>query len=286
MKMINKIQGFIELTRLDKPVGIYLLFWPSFIGLLLGAIDRGSIEFKNYFILIIGTVLVRSCGCIINDINDYKFDRLVSRTKNRPLASGKMGMTEAWLYFILLATLSLCLLFFVPLYTIYASLVVAVFIMIYPLTKRFLKAPQFFLGITFGSGTIISFSLVSSDFSLSLLILFIGTVLWIISFDTIYAFEDIADDLKIGINSTPILWGDQALNISKYLHLAFYVSLALIGFINKFSLFFLLVLIILLGLYIHQRRLINNDQYLDAFKFNNWIGMFASMGFVIEAFLI
>ena len=284
--MINKIQGFIELTRLDKPVGIYLLFWPSFIGLLLGAINSGSIEFKNYFILIIGTVLVRSCGCIINDINDYKFDRLVSRTKNRPLASGKMGMTEAWLYFTLLATLSLCLLFFVPLYTIYASLVVAVFIMIYPLTKRFLKAPQFFLGITFGSGTIISFSLVSSDFSLSLLILFIGTVLWIISFDTIYAFEDIADDLKIGINSTPILWGDQALNISKYLHLAFYVSLALIGFINKFSLFFLLILIILLGLYIHQRRLINNDQYLDAFKFNNWIGMFASMGFVIEAFLI
>ena len=284
--MINKIQGFIELTRLDKPVGIYLLFWPSFIGLLLGAIDRGSIEFKNYFILIIGTVLVRSCGCIINDINDYKFDRLVSRTKNRPLASGKMGMTEAWLYFILLASLSLCLLFFVPLYTIYASLVVAVFIMIYPLTKRFLKAPQFFLGITFGSGTIISFSLVSSDFSLSLLILFIGTVLWIISFDTIYAFEDVADDLKIGINSTPILWGDQALNISKYLHLAFYVSLAMIGFINKFSLFFLLVLIILLGLYIHQRRLINNDQYLDAFKFNNWIGMFASIGFVIEAFLI
>ena len=284
--MINKIQGFIELTRLDKPVGIYLLFWPSFIGLLLGAINRGSIEFKNYFILIIGTVLVRSCGCIINDINDYKFDRLVSRTKNRPLASGRMGMTEAWLYFILLATLSLCLLFFVPLYTVYASLVIAVFIMIYPLTKRFLKAPQFFLGITFGSGTIISFSLVSSDFSLSLLILFIGTVLWIISFDTIYAFEDIADDLKIGINSTPILWGDQALNIAKYLHLAFYVSLALIGFINKFSLFFLLVLIILLGLYIHQRRLINNDQYLDAFKFNNWIGMFASMGFVIEAFLI
>ena len=284
--MINKIQGFIELTRLNKPVGIYLLFWPSFIGLLLGAIDRGSIEFKNYFILIIGTVLVRSSGCIINDINDYKFDRLVSRTKNRPLASGKMGMTEAWLYFILLATLSLCLLFFVPLYTIYASLVVAVFIMIYPLTKRFLKAPQFFLGITFGSGTIISFSLVSSDFSLSLLILFIGTVLWIISFDTIYAFEDIVDDLKIGINSTPILWGDQALNISKYLHLAFYVSLALIGFINKFSLFFLLILIILLGLYIHQRRLINNHQYLDAFKFNNWIGMFASMGFVIEAFLI
>ena len=87
--MIKKIKGFIELTRLDKPIGIYLLFWPSFIGLLLGTINAGSIEFKNYFILITGTILVRSCGCIINDINDYKFDKLVSRTKNRPLAQVK-----------------------------------------------------------------------------------------------------------------------------------------------------------------------------------------------------
>ena len=285
---MQQLNLFIELTRLKKPIGYMLLFWPCAWGLTLAYDFTNNINTYLLYIVFffLGSVLMRSAGCIVNDIVDRNLDKKVKRTKNRPLASKKMGMTEAWLYFILLATLSLCLLFFVPLYTIYASLVVAVFIMIYPLTKRFLKAPQFFLGITFGSGTIISFSLVSSDFSLSLLILFIGTVLWIISFDTIYAFEDIADDLKIGINSTPILWGDQALNISKYLHLAFYVSLALIGFINKFSLFFLLVLIILLGLYIHQRRLINNDQYLDAFKFNNWIGMFASIGFVIEAFLI
>tara|TARA_B100001059_G_scaffold234165_1_gene275951 strand:+ start:613 stop:1467 length:855 start_codon:yes stop_codon:yes gene_type:complete len=284
--MIKKIKGFIELTRLDKPIGIYLLFWPSFIGLLLGSINAGSIEFKNYFILITGTILVRSCGCIINDINDYKFDKLVSRTKNRPLASGKIGLAEAWLYFILLAILSLSLLFFVPPFTIYISLLVAVFIMIYPLTKRFLKAPQFFLGITFGSGTIISYSLVSSDFTLSLVVLFVGTVSWIISFDTIYAFEDIADDLKIGIYSTPILWGDQALNISKYLHLIFYLSLGFIGYINKFSLLFILMLMILFVLFVQQKRLINNKQYLDAFKFNNWIGMVASLGFIVETFLV
>jgi len=284
--MIKKIQGFIELTRLDKPIGIYLLFWPSFLGLLLGGLNSGLMEYKNYLILAIGSVLVRSLGCIINDINDYKFDRLVSRTKDRPLASGKINITEAWIYFIVLATLSLILLIFVPPFTVYVSLIVGVFIMVYPLTKRFLKAPQFFLGITFGSGTIISYSLASPDLSISIIALFIGTVMWIISFDTIYAFEDIEDDIKIGINSTPILWGDKTLIISNYLHLAFYTSLAFIGYINKFSLLYVVMLIVLLGLYIYQKKLLNNKQYLDAFKFNHWIGMTAAMGFIVEIFLV
>jgi len=284
--MIKKIQGFIELTRLDKPIGIYLLFWPSFLGLLLGGLNSGLMEYKNYLILAIGSVLVRSLGCIINDINDYKFDRLVSRTKDRPLASGKINITEAWIYFIVLATLSLILLIFVPPFTVFVSLIVGVFIMVYPLTKRFLKAPQFFLGITFGSGTIISYSLASPDLSISIIALFIGTVMWIISFDTIYAFEDIEDDIKIGINSTPILWGDKTLIISNYLHLAFYTSLAFIGYINKFSLLYVVMLIVLLGLYIYQKKLLNNKQYLDAFKFNHWIGMTAAMGFIVEIFLV
>jgi len=286
MRMIKKIQGFIELTRLDKPIGIYLLFWPSFLGLLLGGLNSGLMEYKNYLILAIGSVLVRSLGCIINDINDYKFDRLVSRTKDRPLASGKINITEAWIYFIVLATLSLILLIFVPPFTVFVSLIVGVFIMVYPLTKRFLKAPQFFLGITFGSGTIISYSLASPDLSISIIALFIGTVMWIISFDTIYAFEDIEDDIKIGINSTPILWGDKTLIISNYLHLAFYTSLAFIGYINKFSLLYVVMLIVLLGLYIYQKKLLNNKQYLDAFKFNHWIGMTAAMGFIVEIFLV
>jgi len=286
MRMIKKIQGFIELTRLDKPIGIYLLFWPSFLGLLLGGLNSGYIEYKNYLILAIGSVLVRSCGCIINDINDYKFDRLVSRTKGRPLASGKINISEAWVYFIVLAALSMILLIFVPPFTVFVSLIVGVFIMVYPLTKRFLKAPQFFLGITFGSGTIISYSLASSDLSISIIALFIGTIMWIISFDTIYAFEDIEDDVKIGINSTPILWGDKALSISNYLHLAFYTSLAFIGYINQFSLLYIVILIVLFGLYIYQKKLINNKQYLDAFKFNHWIGMISAMGFIVEIFLV
>ena len=277
---------YFKLARLDKPIGTYLLLWPSLMGLMLGGISSNIYAVKNFFIVLIGAILVRSCGCVINDISDHKFDKLVSRTKDRPIASGQISLREAWLFFFILALSSLCLLLFVPITTIYISMIIAVFILLYPLTKRFLKAPQFFLGITFGSGTIISYSLVSTSFSLSILLLFIGTVLWIISFDTIYALEDIEDDKLIGINSTPILWDDKAIIISKILHLLFYFSLLLIFYINQFSLLFLVILLLLICIYFYQNSLVNKGEYLKAFKVNNWVGMIASTGFAIEIFLI
>jgi len=277
---------YFKLARLDKPVGIYLLLWPSLMGLMLGGINSDIYEVKNFFIVLIGAILVRSCGCVINDISDHRFDKLVSRTKDRPIASGQISLREAWLFFFLLALSSLGLLLFVPKTTIYISMIIAVFILLYPLTKRFLKAPQFFLGITFGSGTLISYSLVSTNFSISILLLFIGTVLWIISFDTIYALEDIEDDKLIGINSTPILWDDKAIIISKILHLLFYFSLLLIFFINQFSPLFLAILLLLFCIYLYQNSLVNQGKYLKSFKMNNWVGMIASIGFAIEIFLI
>ena len=284
--MNSKLMIYFKLARLDRPIGIYLLLWPSLMGLMLGGISSNIYAVKNFFIVLIGAILVRSCGCVINDISDHKFDKLVSRTKDRPIASGQISLREAWLFFFLLALSSLCLLLFVPITTIYISMIIAVFILLYPLTKRFLKAPQFFLGITFGSGTIISYSLVSTSFSLSILLLFIGTVLWIISFDTIYALEDIEDDKLIGINSTPILWDDKAIIISKILHLLFYFSLLLIFYINQFSLLFLVILLLLFCIYFYQNSLVNKGEYLKAFKVNNWVGMIASTGFAIEIFLI
>ena len=277
---------YFKLARLDKPVGIYLLLWPSLMGLMLGGINSDIYEVKNFFIVLIGAILVRSCGCVINDISDHRFDKLVSRTKDRPIASGQISLREAWLFFFLLALSSLGLLLFVPKTTIYISMIIAVFILLYPLTKRFLKAPQFFLGITFGSGTLISYSLVSTNLSLSILLLFIGTVLWIISFDTIYALEDIEDDKLIGINSTPILWEDRAIMISKIFHLLFYFSLLLIFYINQFSPLFLAILLLLFCIYFYQNSLVNQGKYLKAFKMNNWVGMIASIGFAIEIFLI
>ena len=215
--MINKLMIYLRLARLDKPVGIYLLLWPSLMGLMLGALNEGYIGFENYLIVLAGAILVRSCGCVINDISDHKFDKLVSRTKERPLATGEINLRQAWIFFFIMASACISLLMFVPKITFYISMVIAVFILIYPLTKRFLKAPQIFLGITFGSGTLISYSLVSTNFSLSIFIMFLGTILWIISFDTIYALEDVDDDRVIGINSTPILWEGKTIIISKIL---------------------------------------------------------------------
>lgn len=283
---MDKFKNYIKLARLDKPVGIYLLLWPSLIGLMLGILESSLFELKSFLIVLIGSILVRSCGCVINDISDHKFDKLVARTKDRPLASGEISLKEAWMFFFLTAAACFSLLIFVPKITLYISMIIAVFIIIYPLTKRFIKAPQFFLGLTFGSGTLISFSLVSTNFSISILLLFLGTVLWIISFDTIYALEDIEDDRIIGINSTPILWGDKAIFISKIFHILFYFSLLLIFFINQFSLFFLAILLIMLGIYFYQTNLIHQQKYLEAFKVNNFIGMVAVIGFATEIFLL
>ena len=286
MQMISKLMIYLRLARLDKPVGIYLLLWPSLIGLMLGGLNEGYIDFENYLIVLAGAILARSCGCVINDISDHKFDKLVSRTKDRPIAKGEVSLKGAWIFFYILASSCLSLLMFVPKTTVQISLVIAVFILIYPLTKRFLKAPQFFLGITFGSGTLISYSLASPNFSISIMILFLGAVLWIISFDTIYALADEDDDRIIGINSTPILWEDKTIIISKILHLLFYASLFLIFYVNQFSLLFLAILFILLCIYFYQYSLVNEGEYLKAFKTNHWVGMLATIGFAAEIFLI
>ena len=145
--MKNKLQPFIELARLDKPVGIYLLLWPSLLGLLLAG-TSSQIQLKNILIVLIGSILVRSCGCIINDISDYKIDKQVKRTLTRPLARGSLSLFQAWVFFIILGISSLLILLFTNPLTIKISIFFAILITLYPLTKRFLSAPQFILGIT------------------------------------------------------------------------------------------------------------------------------------------
>ena len=285
-RMKSKILNYVRLARLDKPIGIYLLLWPSLLGLLLGAISRGSIDFENILIVLVGSILVRSCGCVINDISDRDFDKVVERTKERPLASGNISLGEAWVFFIILSVASFSLLLATPLLTIKIALCVSLLIVLYPLSKRFLKAPQLILGITFGSGSVISYSLQSESFSLSIIILYIGLVAWIISFDSFYALEDIDDDKKIGINSTPILWGDKTIFIANVLHLIFYASLLLIAYLNEFSIFFLFTMGILLLLLYYQNQLAKKELYLNAFKTNNYIGLVAVLGFAAEIFLI
>ena len=283
MKFLMK---YVRLSRLDKPIGIYLLLWPSMLGLLLAAVNEGYIDFENYLIVIAGAVLVRSCGCVINDISDYKFDRLVERTKNRPIASGEISLKEAWGFFIVLSIASLSLLLVTPALTVKLALSFSLLILLYPLAKRFTKAPQVILGITFGSGSIISYSLQSDSFSLSIIILYAGLAAWIVSFDSIYALEDIEDDAKIGINSTPILWGKKTVPIANILQLLFYAAIALIAYLNTFSAFFIVTFSLLLALLYFQNKLIKAGRYIDAFKFNNNIGIVLVISFVLEIFFI
>ena len=282
--MKNKIIPYIELTRLNKPIGIYLLLWPALLGLILSSINT-QLTFKNIFIVIFGSILVRSCGCVINDISDYRIDMHVKRTVNRPLANQSISIVEAWILFIILGIISLVLLFFTNPLTIKISIFFALLITLYPLSKRFIRAPQFILGITFGSSCLIAYSLQSNEFTISLAILYIGIVAWIISFDTYYALEDKEDDLKININSTAILWGKNAVIYSKLLQITFYTCLLIIGIINKFSYLFLIGLLVLILIFIYQSKLIKNKMYIDAFKINNFVGMTAVIFFILEIIL-
>ncbi len=279
--MIDKIRSFIELARLDKPIGIYLLLWPSLLGYVLAGINS-ELKLKNFLIVVIGSIIVRSCGCVINDISDYKIDKLVKRTLNRPLALGSISLIEAWLFFLLLAISSLLLLFQTNPLTIKIAIFFAFLIMLYPLTKRFFVAPQFILGITFGSGSIIAYSLESNIFSMSLAILYSGIIAWIISFDTYYALEDKDDDERIGVNSTAILWGNNSIIYSKILHIFFYVCLLTIGIINSFSYLFYIFFFLLIYLFIRQAKIIKKKKYIEAFKINNLIGIVALVSFVFE----
>lgn len=282
--MKNKIIPYIELTRLNKPIGIYLLLWPALLGLILSSINT-QLTFKNIFIVIFGSIIVRSCGCVINDISDYRIDMHVKRTVNRPLANQSISIVEAWILFIILGIISLVLLFFTNPLTIKISIFFALLITLYPLSKRFIRAPQFILGITFGSSCLIAYSLQSNEFTISLAILYIGIVAWIISFDTYYALEDKEDDLKININSTAILWGKNAVIYSKLLQITFYTCLLIIGIINKFSYLFLIGLLVLILIFIYQSKLIKNKMYIDAFKINNFVGMTAVIFFILEIIL-
>ena len=282
--MKNKIISYIELTRLNKPIGIYLLLWPALLGLILSSINT-QLTFKNIFIVIFGSIIVRSCGCVINDISDYRIDMLVKRTVNRPLANQSISIVEAWILFIILGIISLVLLFFTNPLTIKISIFFALLITLYPLSKRFIRAPQFILGITFGSSCLIAYSLQSNEFTISLAILYIGIVAWITSFDTYYALEDKEDDLKININSTAILWGKNAVIYSKLLQITFYLCLLIIGIINKFSYLFLIGLLVLILIFMHQSKLIKNKMYIDAFKINNFVGMTAVTFFIFEIIL-
>ena len=288
---MNQLNLFIELTRLKKPIGFMLLFWPCAWGLTL-AYDFSS-SLNNYFFYLVlfflGSVFMRSAGCIVNDILDKEFDAKVFRTKNRPIASGKVSIKFAIFY-----ALSLCFFAFLVLlnfnsFTIILAFVSMPFAFTYPLMKRFTYWPQLFLGITFNYGLILGWTAVSGEISLAPLLFYLGAIFWTLGYDTIYGYQDIKDDEIIGLKSTSIKFKGEA---KKFLFICYTLLIVLFllgGYSMQFNFtFYLLLIIPLIHLLIYQMKTFDlNDpsSCLKAFKSNNLFGLIIFLNIFIEKIL-
>ena len=275
MKQLNLL---IELTRLKKPIGFMLLFWPCAWGLTL-AYDFSN-NLSNYFfyltLFFLGSILMRSAGCIVNDILDKEFDKKVSRTKNRPIASGKISIKLSLIYVALLCFIALLVLLNFNTFTISLALGSMPLAFSYPLMKRYTYWPQLFLGITFNYGLILGWVCIANQIELLPIILYIGAIFWTLGFDTIYGYQDIKDDEIIGVKSTSIMFKKNPKLFLAICYSIFIISLITVGFFMKFnSMFYISLSIPILHLFLYQIYNFNfKDQKnsLKVFKTNNLLG--------------
>jgi len=285
---MEQFKLFIEVTRLKKPIGYMLLFWPCAWGLTL-AYDFSEQISKYFFYLILfmsGSVLMRSAGCIINDIVDRKYDKKVLRTKNRPIALGKVSVQAGVAY-----SLMLCLLAFIVLIqfnnlTIYLAIGSMPLAFTYPLMKRYTYWPQLFLGITFNYGIILGWTSVNNDINPLILISYIGAIFWTIGYDTIYGFQDLIDDEIIGLKSTSIKFKNNYKLFLIVVYGLFFFSLIITGYVfNLFNIFFLITLIIvffhLFILQLKKLKFKNPAICLKIFKSNNLLGFLIMIGLLL-----
>jgi 4-hydroxybenzoate polyprenyltransferase len=276
MKQLNL---FIELIRLKKPIGFLLLFWPCAWGLTL-AYDFSN-NLNNYFfylsLFFLGSVLMRSAGCIVNDISDKEFDKKVERTKNRPIAANKVSVKLAIFYTVILCSLAFLVLINFNNLTIILALGSMPLAFTYPLMKRFTHWPQLFLGITFNYGLILGWTSVTSEISIAPIILYLGAIFWTLGYDTIYGFQDIKDDEIIGVKSTSIKFKN---NPKKFLLICYSIlilSILITGLLMNFNLLFFISLIMpILYLFLYQIQKFNSEDKencLRIFRSNNLFGV-------------
>ena len=276
---MNQINYFIELTRLKKPIGYMLLFWPCIWGLVIGYdFEKDLNDFLKFALLfLMGAILMRSAGCIVNDIVDKDFDKVVQRTKKRPIAAGNVSVKLAILYAIILCSLAFLVLIQFNFFTIILALLSMPLAFTYPLMKRFTYWPQLFLGITFNYGLLLGWSSTNTEISIIPIFFYIGAIFWTLGYDTIYGFQDIKDDEIIGVKSTSIKFKNNPKIFISFCYLIFSLCLIVTGYMMNFnSIFYIFLIFTLLHLFIFQiKRLdINStEKCLDIFKSNNFIGM-------------
>ena len=290
--MMNQLNLFFELTRLKRPIGYMLLFWPCAWGLTL-AYDFSN-DLNNYFfyltLFFLGSVLMRSAGCIVNDISDKEFDKKVERTKNRPIASNKISIKLAIFYTIVLCSLAFLVLINFNNLTIILALCSMPLAFTYPLMKRFTYWPQLFLGITFNYGLILGWTSIVGEISIAPIILYLGAIFWTLGYDTIYGFQDIKDDEIIGVKSTSIKFKKNPNLFLIICYLLFILTLIIVGLFMRFNyIFYFFMTIPVFHLFYHQ---ICNFNYKDSkncfkiFKSNNLLGLLVFISILIGKIII
>ncbi len=223
--MLKVIKPYLELMRLHQPIGFFLLLWPCLISLALAT--NGHPDLSLVIIFIIGSVIMRSAGCIFNDLIDRKFDKEVLRTKNRPITNGTISPKHAIKLLVALLISALILLFFLNELAMTIAFFAVPLIALYPFCKRFTYWPQLCLGITFNLGTLMAWASVRGSLSFSAILLYIGFIFWTLGYDTIYAHQDKDDDLKLGLKSSAIKLGDKT---AKYLNFFYTITITMIVF--------------------------------------------------------
>ncbi len=276
---MNQINLFIELTRLKKPIGYMLLFWPCAWGLTIAYNFSNNLnQYLFYLILFfLGSVLMRSAGCIINDILDRKFDKKVFRTKNRPIASGKISVNLGLIYAIILCFLAFLILINFNYFTIIVALASMPLAFTYPLMKRFTYWPQLFLGVTFNYGLILGWTSINSEVNLIPLIFYFGAIFWTLGYDTIYGFQDIKDDEIIGLKSTSIKFKSNPYIFLIVCYSTFFLILLITGYLMELNKnYFIFNVLIFLQLFIFQLRKLNikiASNCFNIFRSNNFLGL-------------
>ena len=276
---MKKLNLFIELTRLKKPIGFMLLFWPCVWGLTL-AYDFSN-DLNNYFfyltLFFFGSVLMRSAGCIVNDILDKEFDKKVSRTKNRPIASGKVSIKLGLAYVVFLCLIALLVLLNFNTLTIVLALGSMPLAFSYPLMKRYTYWPQLFLGITFNYGLILGWASIIGEISIASIVFYLGAIFWTLGYDTVYGFQDIKDDEIIGVKSTSIKFKKNPKKFLLLCYLLFITSLIILGFLMNFNYLFYIFLLIpithLLFFQVYKINFKNPKNCFEIFKSNNFLGL-------------
>ncbi len=284
---MNQINLFIELTRLKRPIGFMLLFWPCLWGLTL-VYDFQS-NLINYFfhsaLFLSGSILMRSAGCIVNDIADKNFDKKVERTKERPIASGKVSVKLGSIYALILCGIAFLVLINFNNLTILMALISMPLAFAYPLMKRITYWPQLFLGITFNYGLVLAWISIANEISIIPIIFYLGAIFWTLGYDTIYGFQDIKDDEIIGVKSTSIKFKNDPKKFLFISYCIFIMSLLLIGVLMDFKYYYFIFMIFpILHLFLFQLKNLNTKNPIDClnkFKSNNFLGLIIFINILI-----